>query len=99
MVFTIGQHYFLLQKHFYNSENWTDTQKDVFALLYGLPPWKYAADYFYDRRKVDEFRKNYPDVEWHDPRNVPGIDATGNAANLARWSLNFVSKNFEDLYT
>lgn len=90
--------YKTLERHFYNSENWTDNQKKVFLDLYGLPPYKQTADYFYDKRRAQEWWNNNPDIEWHNPTNIPGADSSGSLLGAINYELSFVSKNVERLY-
>lgn len=92
--------YQTVKRHLYNSENWTDTQVDVFNALYGanimgIEPWKGVVDYIYDSRNGDAYRDRYGiEGGGYDPRRAPDSQAT---AGLTR-SLNFVSRNIDGLY-
>lgn len=93
----------MVTQHFSKSEEWTDTQTDVFDVLYNayIPvlgnPWKTAADIYYGGRKADEYRDRHGiEGGGHDPRILASM--SGSSTGMFSGGLNFVSKNLEMLY-
>lgn len=76
---------------------WSETKLHAYELMNIVPGLHQYMDYLLDLRSDEEYLNrngmDYSDI--HDPRK---LKQTNSGSNLARFGVNFISKNVESLY-